>query len=176
MSDVSSDDESGQGSFDLGIDLLPGVDLDNLDRDRLLHVLDNGFRTRLAVRQRPAPEPKVARAIGLNSLQNADVHDLREAVRVLNAWLRSPADVPSRPSGPGTNGPMGWASSPGPGASRRHWSPSRAGCVTSRSNPVTSPDGYARRGRPWTVRSCRWAGCVGTACSTAGTCPGAGTS
>ncbi|MET9954456.1 hypothetical protein ABZ135_23335 [Streptomyces sp. NPDC006339] len=119
-------DDDGQGTLDLGIDLLSGADLDSLSpeqylrlleevdltllsRGRLRQLLDSGIRARLRVRKRPAPEPRIARAVGLPHLQKADEHDLREAVRVLVGWLRNPDQAPepaqrsrySRPKGVG---------------------------------------------------------------------------
>ncbi|AJE80500.1 hypothetical protein SLNWT_0124 [Streptomyces albus] len=91
---MDEDDEPGQGAFDLDIDLLKAIDLDSLTKERLSQLLEAGLRTRFALRKRPAPEPKIAHAVGLNTLQGADEHDLREAVHVLDAWLRAPAETP----------------------------------------------------------------------------------
>ncbi|WP_052499833.1 hypothetical protein [Streptomyces vietnamensis] len=94
MSDGSDDAEFGQGSFDLSIDLLLGIDLARLRRDRLCDLLEKGLAMRQAIRQRPDPQQKVARAIGLNKLQGLDEHDLREALRVLDSWFREPSEEP----------------------------------------------------------------------------------
>ncbi|MFF5639646.1 hypothetical protein [Streptomyces sp. NPDC012825] len=163
MGDVNSGDESGQGSFDLGIDLLPGVDLDSLDRGRLLRLLDNGFRTRLVVRQRPAPEPKVARAIGLNDLKDADEHDLREAVRVLNTWLRSPADVPEPAKRSRYERPEGVGRLPGPRCVKKALvtqpcglcnEPVKPGDLTGRVRPPKPPLDRAFVPMGWLCRHC----------------------
>ncbi|MGY3341110.1 hypothetical protein ACVW0K_007303 [Streptomyces filamentosus] len=107
MSD--DDDDFGQGTFDLGIDLLLGVDLNSLSDARLRDLLARGIATRQAVRQKPDPVKKVARAIGLNDLADLDRHDLHEALHVLDAWLQDPSTEPApaqrsrfdRPSGVG---------------------------------------------------------------------------
>ncbi|MFJ2060280.1 hypothetical protein ACIOMM_30680 [Streptomyces sp. NPDC087908] len=163
MSDVSSGDESGQGSFDLGIDLLPGVDLDSLEGDRLLSLLDNGLRTRRAVRQRPAPEPKVARAVGLNTLQDADLHDLREAVRVLNTWLRSPGDVPEPAKRSRYERPEGAGQLPGPQCVKKALvlqacglcsEPVKPGDLTGRVRPPKPPLDRAFVPMGWLCQHC----------------------
>ncbi|MFD9047827.1 hypothetical protein [Streptomyces zaomyceticus] len=95
MSDGSDDDAFGQGSFDLGIGLLFNMDLNSLRAPRLRDLLERGLAMRQAIRQRPDPQQRVARAVGLNQLQNLDDHDLREALRVLDAWLRAPSEEPA---------------------------------------------------------------------------------
>ncbi|MGW8768367.1 hypothetical protein ACWGN5_38480 [Streptomyces sp. NPDC055815] len=157
------DDDFGQGTFDLDIDLVLGVDLDQLCRDRLLRLLKNGFRARTASRKRPEPEPKVARAIGLNSLQDADEHDLREAVRVLSAWLRSPSEIPEPAQRSGYARPDGVGQLPGPRCVKKALVPQTCGLcnepikpgdATGRVRPLRPPLHRAFEPMGWLCQHC----------------------
>ncbi|MFJ1958728.1 hypothetical protein ACIOGT_39570 [Streptomyces microflavus] len=111
---MDHDGAPSQGTFDLDVDLLQGVDLSRFTEPRLHQLLEAGFRVRLADRKRPAPEPKVARAIGLNTLHGADEHDLREALHVLAAWLRNPSETPPPAKRSRFNRPEGTGQLPAP--------------------------------------------------------------